>query len=352
MACVSGQCSSSQLTQWRDRAGFSPNFQVLREPQHSIANARRRRGTLDLHHERRLSSPRDADRAASASLTIRAPSPCDCIVQVRLRQGAAASTRPRRGYGDAHEARGRAPARRTRWAAGGRPTGGVSGTLLAHPSAILLVVQLLRVLIYPFMDETGTGAFSSRCSGHSCWHWPSGRSVTQPGPTWIAVTLAVAASGLSIADAINPTPALDVASAVSHALFYFWAAGSLMVYMLSDRTVTTDELFAVGATFTLVAWGFAYVFEIMQTVQPGCFTAAVNPEQPRTWMELLFLSFTNLSSTGLSDVVPITGQARSVVMFEQLAGLGYVALFVSRLVGLTVAWQMIAASGGRRPGNS
>ncbi len=142
----------------------------------------------------------------------------------------------------------------------------------------------------------------------------------------------------------QPNPALDVASAVSHALFYFWAAGSLMVYMLSDRTVTTDELFAVGATFTLVAWGFAYVFEIMQIAQPGCFIAAVNPEQPRTWMELLFLSFTNLSSTGLSDVVPITGQARSVVMFEQLAGLGYVALFVSRLVGLTVAWQMFAAA--------
>ena len=118
-----------------------------------------------------------------------------------------------------------------------------------------------------------------------------------------------------IVDAINPNPALDVASAVCHALFYFWAAGSLMVYMLSDRTVTTDELFAVGATFTLVAWGFAYVFEIVQTVQPGCFIAAVNPEGQRTWMELLFLSFTNLSSTGLSDVVPITGQARSVVMF-------------------------------------
>jgi hypothetical protein len=36
--------TSSQLTQWRDRAGFSPNFQVLREPQHSIAK-RPKRGT-------------------------------------------------------------------------------------------------------------------------------------------------------------------------------------------------------------------------------------------------------------------------------------------------------------------
>jgi Ion channel len=228
---------------------------------------------------------------------------------------------------------------------------GMWGTLLAHPSAILLVVQLLGVLIYPYMDETGTGSVLFEIFGALVLALAIWSVRDSAGPTWIAVTLAVAASGLSIADAINPTPALDVASAVSHALFYFWAAGSLMVYMLSDRTVTTDELFAVGATFTLVAWGFAYVFEIVQTVQPGCFTAAANPEQPRTWMELLFLSFTNLSSTGLSDVVPITGQARSVVMFEQLAGLGYVALFVSRLVGLTVAWQMIAASGDKRPGN-
>jgi hypothetical protein len=231
-------------------------------------------------------------------------------------------------------------------------TRGVWGTVLAHPSAILLVVQLIGVLLYPFMEETGTGSvlfeiFGAVVLALAIWSVRESRA-----PTWIAVTLAVLASGLSVVDAINPTPALDVASAACHALFYFWAAGSLMVYMLADRVITTDELFAVGATFTLVAWGFAYVFEVVQIAQPGCFTAAVNPEGQRTWMELLFLSFTNLSSTGLSDVVPITGQARSVVMFEQLAGLGYIALFVSRLVGLTVAWQLTAASRDQQPGTS
>jgi hypothetical protein len=122
----------------------------------------------------------------------------------------------------------------------------------------------------------------------------------------------------------------------------------LMVYMLADRTVTTDELYAVGATFTLVAWGFAYIFVVLQIFQPGCFIAAVDSDQPRTWMELLFLSFTNLTSTGLSDIIPVTDQARAVVMIEQIAGVGYVALFVSRLVGLTIAWQMIP-SDKRRP---
>ncbi len=217
---------------------------------------------------------------------------------------------------------------------------GVRGKIVSHPSAVLLLVQLIGVVIYPFMEDTTFGrvafeAFGALVLGLAIW---SVRDT--PVPTWIVIILGVLASALSIADAINHSPAMELTSSVLHALFYFYAAGSLMVYMLADRYVTTDELYAVGATFTLVAWAFAYVFNVVQILQPESFTAAVTPDAPRTWMELLFLSFTNLSSTGLSDVAPITPHARSVVMIEQLAGLAYVALFVSRLVGLTISRQM------------
>ena len=225
-----------------------------------------------------------------------------------------------------------------------RPAG-IIRQIVNHPSAVLLAVQLVGVLLYPFMEQTSVGrgvfeVFGGMVLALAIW---SVRKL--PGPTWIAIILAVAASTLSIIDAFSGSPVLQVLSAVCHALFYFWAAGSLMVYMLADITVTTDELYAVGATFTLVAWAFAYIFVILQIAQPGCFIAAVEPQAPRTWMELLFLSFTNLSSTGLSDVAPITAHARAVVMIEQLAGLGYVALFVSRLVGLTISRQLTHPDG-------
>ena len=86
-----------------------------------------------------------------------------------------------------------------------------------------------------------------------------------------------------------------------------------------------------------MAWGFAYVFMATQIVWPGSFIAAVDPDHPRTWFELLFLSFTTLTSTGLSDIQPVRPHARSLVMIEQVAGLMYVALVVARLVGLTLA---------------
>ncbi|MEA2288706.1 MAG: hypothetical protein QOD55_703, partial [Solirubrobacteraceae bacterium] len=78
---------------------------------------------------------------------------------------------------------------------------------------------------------------------------------------------------------------------------------------------------------------------VCQAVQPGSFTAAIDPSGDRSWMELLFLSFTTLSSTGLSDVVPVRPFARSLVMIEQVAGVAYVAMVVSRLVGLMVMYR-------------
>jgi Ion channel len=87
----------------------------------------------------------------------------------------------------------------------------------------------------------------------------------------------------------------------------------------------------------VAAWAFAYVYGVVQIIWPGSFTAALDPDAPRTWMELLYLSFTTMTSVGLSDITPILPNARSFVMIEQVAGVMYVALVVARLVGLTIA---------------
>lgn len=114
----------------------------------------------------------------------------------------------------------------------------------------------------------------------------------------------------------------------------FYAAGSLIAYMLQDWVATTDELFAAGATFTLLAWAFAYVYVVCEAFFPGSFAAAGSAVATRTWMELLYLSVAVLSSVGLSDVVPVTPMARAIVMLESFAGVMYIALVVSRLISM------------------
>lgn len=206
-----------------------------------------------------------------------------------------------------------------------------------QPSAILLVTQMLGVLIYPYLGEsrTGTGAvslFGLLVLALAVW------SVERTGWTvWVSIVLGVPSVIFTICQLMSEAAVWRAWGSGFEAAFYFYAAFSLIAYMLADRDITRDELFAVGATFTLLAWAFAHLYVLTDVIWPGSFTAAIDSGEPRTWMELLFLSFTTLSSTGLSDVVPVLPHARSFVMIEQVAGLAYVAMVVSWMVGLTVS---------------
>jgi len=205
-----------------------------------------------------------------------------------------------------------------------------------QPSAILLAAQLAGVLLYPFMESSDVGRALFSVFGIAILGLVVLAVRSSPGLTWVGATLGIPATVLLLIQAVSGRDGLLPYSSAVEAALYFYAAGALVAYMLADREITRDELFAVGATFTLVAWAFAYLYTVCQAVEPGSFTAAIDPTGNRSWMELLFLSFTTLSSTGLSDVVPVKPFARSVVMLEQLAGIAYVAMVVSRLVGLLV----------------
>ena len=73
------------------------------------------------------------------------------------------------------------------------------------------------------------------------------------------------------------------------AVFYFYTAYALISYMFEDYWVTKDELFAVGACFTVLVFAFAYIFLAVQEIWPGSFTSYEGQGQ-RTFLELLYYS--------------------------------------------------------------
>ena len=208
--------------------------------------------------------------------------------------------------------------------------------IIRHPSAVLLFVQLAGLLMYPFIEQTRPGRAILGAFGVLVLGLAISMVRHTPGRAWISFGIAVPAVALNVMDMTLNLPQLRPWWAALEALFYFYAAGCLISYMLADRRATTDELFAAGATFTLLAWAFTFVFVLCQTLQPGSFAAAVNPDAQRTWTEMLFLSFALLSSTGIGDVIPITVHTRAVAALEMFVGVMYVALVVSRLIGLSV----------------
>lgn len=206
-----------------------------------------------------------------------------------------------------------------------------------HPSAFLLASQIVLLILYAVIDESHNGRALISAFGIlvlTLVVWVVFRS---PAVSWIALALAIPAFILTILSIFIANPTLIALSSLFEGVLYFYAAGSMIAYMMSDYNVTIDELFAAGTTFTLFAWGYAHFYLVVQEWVPGSFISSTDPSVSRPFIELLFLSFTNLSATGLSDINPVSNPARVLAMLEQFTGVGYVAVVVSRLIGLTTS---------------
>jgi hypothetical protein len=206
--------------------------------------------------------------------------------------------------------------------------------LTAHPSAMLLVAQLMQVLAWPFLEgavvgRTFLGVIGMLAVGSAVLAVRRTRLVSR-----VVLLLGAPAMVLTLLEAVFPdNETIVLTSGLLHAPFYFYVSYAMLRYLFHDDEVTTDEYFATGAAFTVVAWAFAYAYAAVQVVWPESFSSPQGSDQ--AWFELLYLSFSTLTSVGLSDIVAVGLHARSIVMLEMMVGVFYVAMVVSRMVGLT-----------------
>ncbi|QFQ29888.2 two pore domain potassium channel family protein [Janibacter melonis] len=209
--------------------------------------------------------------------------------------------------------------------------------LRKQPSAILLAIQLLAILLLPWLEAQLWGRLVFVVISFFAVTIAAFVTRSTPSLTWLALLIGFPCVALEAWSVLSPDNVL--VGAVGHfglAAFYLYVAYGLVSYVFSDSWVTSDELFAVGAAFTVLLFAFAYLYLGVQFIWPDSFTGHV-PGPRRSFLELLFFSAANLTSVGLSDVGAIRPHARAVTIIEQLTGVMYVAMVISRLVALTVA---------------
>ena len=206
-----------------------------------------------------------------------------------------------------------------------------------YPSAWLLLVQVLSLIIHPMLEATKFHQAIFSCFNVAALAlavWVVNRS---PAFNWAAWMLALPAVVLTITYVTTENAQYLLWAQAFESAMYFYTAVGLVMYMFNDNVLTRDELFAAANTFTVLAWGFALAYSVCQQLYPGSITGTLNPDQPRSWVELIFLSFSILSSTGYGDISLIHPIAKVIGTFQMFVGLMYMALIVSRLVSLTAA---------------
>jgi len=162
----------------------------------------------------------------------------------------------------------------------------------------------------------------------------------------IALSIALAAPAVILiwADEFYPNKAwgnhlLDVLANISLFLFTFFAAGCVLAYIMRAKKVTSDILAGAACTYLLFGISWGMVYSLLDLVAPGSFLVegAVREASAGTWSLFNYYSFVTLTTLGYGDITPLTERAQSLAILESVTGVLFVALLISRLVGVYIS---------------
>lgn len=204
------------------------------------------------------------------------------------------------------------------------------------PNAWLLFALLLLVVAYPFLHDLAFGRAMVALFDPAILGLALVAARTSGAESKLGLGLVVPAIALHIVGALGGHPLVYAGSLLAQAVFHGFVVVCLLRYVLRDMVMTPDEMFAAANLYVLAAFVFGYLFAALEFLLPGSFVInAVNDADGILgWWELLYFSFTCLTSVGFGEITPVNDHARSLVMIEQMMGVLYLALVISRLVSM------------------
>ncbi|MGH8107698.1 MAG: potassium channel family protein [Arenimonas sp.] len=207
---------------------------------------------------------------------------------------------------------------------------------IALPNVQLLLALVALVVLYPFLERLQSGrvaviAFDWAILALALRSAKSTGVQTNLGYALLLPTIVLQATG-----ALTGEGGIHVVVLLFQAALHAFVIVCLFRYVLSDEIMTLDELFAAGSLYAMLAFVFAYLYSVVEYLVPGSFyiNASNNPDGIFSWFEMLYFSFTCLTSVGFGEITPVSDHARSMVMIQQLIGVLYLAIVISRLISM------------------
>ena len=202
------------------------------------------------------------------------------------------------------------------------------------PCTFLLLSLLALVLIYPYLEDTVASRIVLGFL-YSCVLIAGVYVVGRHRRTFaVGVMLALVSVGLQWSYLATAHIWLHRLTGVSYMAFLVFTITGILGYVLRKGPVTADKLHGALAAYIMLAFLWAFLYALIESLVPGSFTLEGAPITSHdAFFRLLYFSLTTLTTTGYGDVMPLTDKARSVAVIQQLVGVFYVAVLIARLAG-------------------
>jgi len=197
----------------------------------------------------------------------------------------------------------------------------------------LFIAQVLLLALFPYLDRPGVPTIIFRslavlafvagvyAVSERRWHWMT------------ALALAILAIVPYIIVTVRPNTRLMAPALLCALIFLAFTLVILLRAVLRTTEVTHDTIYGSLNVYLLMAmtWGFAYLLLVMLQPTALSIDPLRNSNHSIDWSDCMFYSFVTLTSLG-GGLVPVSPQARSLTILENVSGILYVAVLIARLI--------------------
>jgi hypothetical protein len=208
-------------------------------------------------------------------------------------------------------------------------------TLVGYSYSYVLLGPIGLLLINMLLWCTGVFAIGGR------------RWLLVPGISLAVMTLVLQWIAIR---AGTPNMVVAVAFHVTAIGFAAFIGSYVLVAAMKSSTVRTDTILGGICVYLLMGVLFALMFSLVEVANAGSFSvASARGPSAMTWIpyhdvppaevalgeaNLLYFSFTTLTTLGYGDISPVSPAARALTSLEAVAGQLFIAILIARLVGL------------------
>jgi len=197
----------------------------------------------------------------------------------------------------------------------------------------LFCALLLVLMSVPFLEGSPHGRIALNVINMSVMVaaiFAFGRGL---GGLVIGLLLALPAAAFMVMGQVSGARGLVILSNAFSAAFYFITVSYLLTYSLRRDVLTVDKLYGAAAGFLMLGALWGYFYFILLWFHPGALTLNGAPVTVLPPSTMLFFSFVTLTSTGMSDVMPLHPIARILCVFEMVVGVLFITVLIARLAG-------------------
>ncbi|HEV7733537.1 MAG TPA: ion channel [Candidatus Binatia bacterium] len=197
---------------------------------------------------------------------------------------------------------------------------------------VLLVALLLEMLLSPIMPMSD-GIRTPRIIGLLVL----AAILPAVGVTRGSLMLMTPALALQLVSVGSNHPMIWLGTVIARLVIFGYAGAAILRRVLGDRQVTLDTIAGGACGYLLIGmiWGVCYL--LIEAYSPGSF------QIPTEWRlgpdgdlqaACIYFSFSTLTTVAYGPIVPLRLAAGVVAVTEAVVGQLYLAVMISRLVGL------------------